>query len=207
MQSKYFSSKKRSNPNESKVINPSSVPVDNICPICLDCCSDITTIDGCKHLFCFTCITSWAKITNKCPLCKTQILKCATINCLPSKTFEPDLQPQNDEEINGDQSHAEDEYEDSISTSGYESDDGFIVDDWNLEHDELEDETENDRILDEADRTLLPRKRRKIYDSVREREGSSSDDHSYSYSSTNSSSNSGLTEDINSFLKSCELIQ
>jgi hypothetical protein len=128
---------------------------------------------------------------------------------LPSKTFVPDLQPQNNEDINGDQSNAEDEYEDSISISGYESDDGFIVDDWNLEHDELENETENDRILDRADRTFLSRKRRKIQNSVREREreGSSSGDHSYSYSSINSSGNSGLIEDIDSFLKSCELIE
>lgn len=209
MQSKYFSSKKRSNPDKSELVDLAA-PLDNICPICLDCCSDITTIDGCKHLFCFSCITSWAKITNKCPLCKIQILKCATIKmakCLPLKTFIPDLKQQKDEEDIGDQSNAEEEYEDALSISGYESDDGFIVNDWYLEHDELEDETESDRILDMADRTLLPRKRRKIHHSVTEREGNSSVDHGYLYSSVKSasSSNSGLIIDIDSFLKSCEM--
>lgn len=199
MQSRYFTSKKRSNPCASKLFNSLATPLDNICPICLDKCSDITNIDGCTHKFCFTCIVSWTKITPKCPLCKTEILKCSTIDCLPSRLFVPDVQPLSDEE-------SEDENEVSTSISGYETDEGFVVDDECLEYDELEDETESNKILDRADEILLPQKRRKLHDLVTETRGTSTLlQSSYSYSSISNSNNTGFLMDIDSLLKSYEL--
>lgn len=43
------------------------------CPICLDCPSsgsEVASISGCTHRFCFDCIGRWADTENKCPLCK-----------------------------------------------------------------------------------------------------------------------------------------
>ena len=42
------------------------------CPICLDCTdsSNIATVSGCAHNFCFKCVVNWAERKNECPLCK-----------------------------------------------------------------------------------------------------------------------------------------
>tara|TARA_B110001450_G_scaffold217874_1_gene212057 strand:- start:273 stop:1079 length:807 start_codon:yes stop_codon:yes gene_type:complete len=44
------------------------------CSICLDICIDPSTLRGCHatshHTFCLTCITRWAEVTTRCPLCK-----------------------------------------------------------------------------------------------------------------------------------------
>jgi hypothetical protein len=44
------------------------------CSICLDACIDPSTLRGCHatshHTFCLTCITRWAEVTTRCPLCK-----------------------------------------------------------------------------------------------------------------------------------------
>ena len=43
------------------------------CAICLGSCTDssnIGTVNGCKHSFCFKCIDEWATKKNECPLCK-----------------------------------------------------------------------------------------------------------------------------------------
>jgi hypothetical protein len=29
-------------------------------------------LDSCAHLFCLPCITKWAKVETRCPLCKTR---------------------------------------------------------------------------------------------------------------------------------------
>lgn len=45
------------------------------CAICLGGCTDssnIATINGCKHSFCFKCIDEWATKKNECPLCKEE---------------------------------------------------------------------------------------------------------------------------------------
>ena len=43
------------------------------CSICLDACIDPSTLRGCHatshHTFCLSCITRWAEVTTRCPLC------------------------------------------------------------------------------------------------------------------------------------------
>jgi len=49
--------------------------VDIECAICLGGCTDssnIATINGCNHSFCFKCIDEWATKKNECPLCKEE---------------------------------------------------------------------------------------------------------------------------------------
>ena len=48
---------------------------DDQCAICLDCTdsSNVATVSGCGHTFCFSCIDSWANQKNDCPLCKEKI--------------------------------------------------------------------------------------------------------------------------------------
>ncbi|KAJ5066189.1 topoisomerase i-binding arginine/serine-rich a-related [Anaeramoeba ignava] len=45
---------------------------DETCPICKSKYQDQTMLDKCFHSFCFTCIGSWAKISQLCPLCKSK---------------------------------------------------------------------------------------------------------------------------------------
>mmetsp|Transcript_5263 Transcript_5263/g.11420 ORF Transcript_5263/g.11420 Transcript_5263/m.11420 type:complete len:346 (+) Transcript_5263:82-1119(+) len=42
------------------------------CTICLEDTgrSDLATVSGCEHRFCFTCIDRWAEMKSECPLCK-----------------------------------------------------------------------------------------------------------------------------------------
>lgn len=42
------------------------------CCICLEAVQQRTIPNKCSHEFCFSCISSWAKIANDCPLCKTK---------------------------------------------------------------------------------------------------------------------------------------
>jgi hypothetical protein len=41
------------------------------CSICLHSFEKMAILDSCMHSFCLNCIKKWAKISNKCPLCKT----------------------------------------------------------------------------------------------------------------------------------------
>jgi hypothetical protein len=46
--------------------NSNAVPKDFTCAICLDAPSSLTevaTISGCAHRFCFDCIDKWAKVS------------------------------------------------------------------------------------------------------------------------------------------------
>jgi len=47
------------------------------CCICLEepIKSEISKLDMCKHIYCFTCIEKWAERENTCPLCKTRFHK------------------------------------------------------------------------------------------------------------------------------------
>jgi hypothetical protein len=50
-------------------------PADFTCAICLDAPSSMTevaSLDGCTHRFCFDCIDKWAMTENKCPCCKAR---------------------------------------------------------------------------------------------------------------------------------------
>jgi hypothetical protein len=52
------------------------------CAICM--CEpdreDVSNIDGCAHLFCFSCIGKWSDTENSCPLCKTRFSRIARVH-------------------------------------------------------------------------------------------------------------------------------
>ena len=43
------------------------------CPICLGRVSNASKPSSCIHIFCSLCINKWLKLSNKCPVCRTQI--------------------------------------------------------------------------------------------------------------------------------------
>lgn len=50
-------------------------PADFTCAICLDtpsCMTEMASISGCMHQFCFDCINRWAERKNKCPCCNAR---------------------------------------------------------------------------------------------------------------------------------------
>lgn len=56
--------------------------VANTCTICL-CEPDkleVSSLDGCSHLFCFSCIEKWSERENTCPLCKCRFSRITRIN-------------------------------------------------------------------------------------------------------------------------------
>ena len=114
---------------------------EKTCPICLDPCSETTTIDGCMHLFCFPCISAWGRITPRCPLCKSkfQRARCAASSLSEEKIFIPPITVtlcDDVEEVYDDNSPSEDGEDENInSNNGYEFD-GFVVGDDDLEFDD-----------------------------------------------------------------------
>mmetsp|Transcript_14765 Transcript_14765/g.27340 ORF Transcript_14765/g.27340 Transcript_14765/m.27340 type:complete len:119 (+) Transcript_14765:84-440(+) len=49
-----------------------------VCGICFEQVAFQGSLDSCKHVFCFDCISNWAKTENSCPMCKlrfTQICR------------------------------------------------------------------------------------------------------------------------------------
>lgn len=51
------------------------VPQGATCSICLTGIRDIQQfgrLPKCQHVFCVECITKWAEINNRCPLCKSR---------------------------------------------------------------------------------------------------------------------------------------
>mmetsp|Transcript_33207 Transcript_33207/g.69883 ORF Transcript_33207/g.69883 Transcript_33207/m.69883 type:complete len:553 (-) Transcript_33207:331-1989(-) len=55
--------------------NAQKPPEDFTCAICLDAppsMTEVATISGCTHQFCFDCIDKWAETENKCPCCKSR---------------------------------------------------------------------------------------------------------------------------------------
>jgi len=56
------------------------------CAICTDVISDATMNNGCNHEFCFTCIETWSRTTNSCPLCKARFTYLTRLDALtPTK--------------------------------------------------------------------------------------------------------------------------
>jgi len=49
---------------------------DDTCSICMDQGSDISTPVqiGCGHVFCMSCIRTWTRRANTCPMCRTPLL-------------------------------------------------------------------------------------------------------------------------------------
>ena len=61
-------------------------PEDFICPICLDapdCMTEVATINGCTHRFCFDCVDKWAETENRCPCCKARFQTIDRVIALP----------------------------------------------------------------------------------------------------------------------------
>lgn len=61
-------------------------PPDFICPICLDspdCMSEVASINGCTHRFCFDCVDKWAETENTCPCCKARFQTIDRVIALP----------------------------------------------------------------------------------------------------------------------------
>lgn len=60
------------------------------CCICMDepKPSDLASINGCEHLFCFECIEKWAERENSCPLCKVRFTKIDRVNKAKKKKGE-----------------------------------------------------------------------------------------------------------------------
>lgn len=55
---------------------------DRMCVICQDKLNFLTTLDGCRHTFCFKCITLWRRQRREerqeptCPLCRCDVRRC-----------------------------------------------------------------------------------------------------------------------------------
>ena len=107
------------------------------CPICLSDFENASSMDGCSHKFCWLCITQWAKIDVRCPMCKANfsIVQSMTVGKMLAH-FEPPLEDSEDDEeddeddnedLDEDQEGAEEEgKEREEGIDGYESDDGFV---------------------------------------------------------------------------------
>ena len=63
------------------------------CSICLKKIAKLGKLNLCSHTFCVSCINSWSKISNRCPICRTvnykiQISNEKIIKISPLKTSE-----------------------------------------------------------------------------------------------------------------------
>ena len=59
---------------------------DFTCAICLDAppsITDVASISGCTHTFCFDCIDKWADTENRCPCCKARFRTIDRMVALP----------------------------------------------------------------------------------------------------------------------------
>ncbi|KAL3773077.1 hypothetical protein ACHAW5_007292 [Stephanodiscus triporus] len=66
-------------------------PADFTCAICLDappCMSEVASISGCTHRFCFDCIDRWAETENRCPCCKARFQTIDRVVALPPSPAE-----------------------------------------------------------------------------------------------------------------------
>ena len=132
---------------------------------------DKAQLDGCQHEFCYACIERWSKIVPACPLCKAPFARATS-----GKTFfivEPKVttesEDDNDEDDEDDDNDNDDLQSDAQDLEvpllernfGYDSDDGFVVDEETLEYDSGNENGEADAILDHADALLLRRRKRK----------------------------------------------
>jgi len=64
-----------------------------VCPICLGQIEHLTKLDPCFHAFCFNCITQWAKVSARCPLCVRPIVAFLHDIDLASRSFKRILVP------------------------------------------------------------------------------------------------------------------
>ena len=53
--------------------------------------TEVSSIDGCDHLYCFSCIGQWSERENSCPLCKTRFTKITRVH--PQKKKKGETKP------------------------------------------------------------------------------------------------------------------
>jgi hypothetical protein len=165
MKSRFFSSKRRlGDPREDsalvivnnykrsklrRILNENPMKIDPnqtpLCAICLDDCLNQCSPSGCKHTFCFLCISEWGKLSPICPLCKIEFDNVSDPCGVVLGSFE---KKNHDED--GDFVSRRDDYgdegsgdEDALNllqlqdrSHGYQLD-GFVVDDDFVEFDEF----------------------------------------------------------------------
>lgn len=222
MQSRHFLTKKIKQNLRNALVGKSNhaftrpSPNESTCPICLDPCEEVSTIDSCKHVFCFPCISAWGKITPRCPLCKLTFenATCAATFLNPERVFKTQVLIQPSDEVDDDILDLEEDHDDSSITFGYEMD-GFVVAEESIDYDYDEDMLDSDRILDRADEVLLRRKRRKLAPSSPDVEALAYSAHHYPGQSRDNgiispdvfsdSSQQSSASNFESFLISCEL--
>ena len=142
--SKFFGG---SNGRSTPVSEGTKTQSHGTCGICLDSVVNRGHI-VCSHIFCFDCIVTWSQTTNTCPCCKRRFTKVIgrSHNRLPTRVVNVQNRDQTCEEDeeedervaaelleNDEDGEArEEDEEDGGATldplNGYDSDDGFIVD-------------------------------------------------------------------------------
>lgn len=63
----------------------STMDKKHTCPICIEeiVTTELTSVSGCAHKFCFPCIEKWADRENTCPLCKARFNRIDRVNRMP----------------------------------------------------------------------------------------------------------------------------
>ena len=178
MHSRHFQNKKQTAYSKlHSLIAVPQVPAVNVekCPICIETMMDKAQLDGCKHEFCYSCIMRWSKIVPACPLCKSTsktITSGKNVFVIPPKvaTESEDDSGEDEEDDSEDNGDDEDDLQSDVPQQevqllernfGYDSDDGFVVDDETLEYDSGNENEGVDAILDHADALLLRQRKRK----------------------------------------------
>lgn len=60
----------------------------SVCAICLDKAGNqgpqgTGELNGCSHIFCYSCILEWSNVANSCPLCKQKFTRLTQSQVLP----------------------------------------------------------------------------------------------------------------------------
>lgn len=72
------------------------------CPVCLEepTVQEMSSVNGCAHVFCFSCIEKWAERENSCPLCKSRFTKIERVHKIPSKKRKKGERTKNTKRVN-----------------------------------------------------------------------------------------------------------
>lgn len=122
------------------------------CPICLAVVSegDRARPNTCQHsCFCFSCITAWGHVVNKCPLCKAKFTEIISVsNPQLREEFSSPSRKGKDDDIDeyGNDEYAYEQGLDEVHPLyGYDESDGFVVGDEFVEYNSSDEE---DALLD-----------------------------------------------------------
>lgn len=111
--------------------------------MCLEIPTEPCTIDcGNEHIYCKPCILQWSKLKLECPYCKAPYTSYKVFGSNQSVLFdEPVTTAEAEAEADYDEEEEERDYDGGVNDEdedlirGYESDEGFIVDDDAVEYD------------------------------------------------------------------------